>query len=93
MSVKHPDTPEPPNSRISWSIYVLILACFCLIGGLLAPFGLFHFLSGRACFWVALGFGCVTALVVNLLRPRYDSATGRWRVIYDYLLKQLPPPD
>jgi hypothetical protein len=28
---------------------------------------------------------------VNLVRPRY--ATGRWRAFYDFLLRQLPPPD
>jgi len=42
---------------------------------------------------VAIRLGCVLAVAVNLLRPRYDVATGRWRAFYNYLLKQLPPPD
>ena len=87
------DHPGPPNSWISLSIYVLIIAVFCLIGGVLAQFRILPFLSGRGCFWVALSIGCVTALVVNFLRPRYERARGRWRAFYDFLLKQLPPPD
>jgi hypothetical protein len=93
MSAEHPDTPEPPNPRVGWSIYMLSLAASCLICGVLAPFRLFPFISGGRWFWVAIGFGCVLALVVNLFRPRYETTTGRWRAFYDFLLKQLPPPD
>jgi hypothetical protein len=30
---------------------------------------------------------------VNLVRPNYEKSAGRWRSFYDFLLKQLPPPD
>jgi hypothetical protein len=85
--------PEPPNRRVGWSIYFHSLVFACLICGLLAPFRLVPFVSGKSWFFVAIGLGCVSAVVVNFLRPRYESATGRWRAFYDYLLKQLPPPD
>jgi hypothetical protein len=37
--------------------------------------------------------GAVMALVVNLVRPRYERTAGRWRSLYDFLLKQMSPPD
>lgn len=85
--------PEPANSRIGWSIYFLSVVVACFICGLLVPFRLVPFVSGKSCFFVAIGLGCVFAVAVNLFRPRYESATGRWRAFYDFLLKQLPPPD
>jgi hypothetical protein len=65
----------------------------CLICVALAPWGLFPALSGRAWFWVAIVLGGAIALVVNLLRLRYEDAVGKWRSFYDFLLKQMPPPD
>jgi len=91
MHVEHPDTPEGPDPRISWSICVLVMAGFCLICGALAPSGLF--LSGGAWFFIALVLGGATALIVNRVRPRYERTVGRWRSFYDFLLKQMPPPD
>jgi hypothetical protein len=93
MSVKQPDIPEPPNSRLGWSIYFLSVAVSCFICGVLAPFHLVPFLAGGMWFWVAIAFGCLLAVVVNFFRPRYEAATGRWRAFYEFLLKQLPPPD
>jgi len=79
--------PELPNRRVSWSIYGLSLIVSCVVCGVLAPF-----YAGSMWFWVAIGFSCVLTVIVNLLRPRYEATTGRWRVFYDLLLKQLPPP-
>ena len=90
---EHPDKPEPPDRRISWSIYLLVTSGFCVICAGLAPMGLFFVLSGGAGFWIALLLGVATGLVVNLVRPRYERTAGRWRSFYDFLLKQLPPPD
>ena len=84
---------EPANSRVGWSIYFLSIVVACFICGFLAPFRLIPFVSGKSWFFVAIGLGCVLAVAVNLFRPRYETATGRWRAFYDYLLKQLPPPD
>lgn len=93
MRAEQPDTPEPPDRRISWSIYLLVTAGFAVIFGGLAPMGLFPVLSGGAGFWVALFLGGATGLVVNLVRPRYERTAGKWRAFYDFLLKQVPPPD
>jgi hypothetical protein len=87
MSVEHPDTPEHPDGRITWSVYLATLAAFCLVGGGAT------LLLGPLAFGVALFLGAVTGFVVNLVRPRYDGAVGSWRTIYDFLLKQMPPPD
>ena len=92
MGVAHLDTSESPNARISWSIYLLGLVLSCSICGMLAPFGFFALLGGEW-FLIAIVFGGATALVVNFVRPRYERATGRWRTFYNFLLKQLPPPD
>ena len=42
---------------------------------------------------VAIALGCVLAFVVNLLGTRYETTTGRWKTFYNFLLRQLPPPD
>ncbi len=65
----------------------------CLACAALAPWCLLPMLSGGAWFLVAIALGGATALVVNLLRPRYEDAVGRWRAFYDFLLRQMPPPD
>jgi len=93
MSTKHSDVPEPPNRRIGWSIYMLSVFVSGLICGALALFRNFAFLSGGMWFGVAIIFGCVIAIVVNLVRPRYESTSGWWRAFYDFLPRQLPPPD
>jgi len=93
MPTQLPDTPEPPNGRFSWSFYALALAVSALVCGALAPFRLVPILSGGGWFWFALVFGAVLAVTVNLVRPRYESTSGRWRAFYDFLLRQLPPPD
>jgi uncharacterized membrane protein len=93
MHPEYSDAPESPDSRINWSIYTLALASFCLIGGLLAPWGILPALSGGWWFGIAVALGVAVAIVVNLARPRYEKTTGRWRAFYDFLLKQMPPPD
>ncbi len=65
----------------------------CLVCAAFAPWGLIPMLSGGAWFGAAIAFGGATALVVNLLRPRYENAVGKWRSFYDFLLRQMPPPD
>ena len=85
--------PEPPNKRVGWSIYfasVVVSSIFC---GLLAPFRVFPLISGRSWFFLAIGLGCALAITLNLLRPHYDRAGARWGAFYDYLLRQLTPPD
>lgn len=70
MDAKHPDLPEPPNRRVDWSIYLVSVAVSGLVCGILAPFHLLPFLADGMRFGVAIGFGCVLAVIVNLLRPR-----------------------
>jgi len=65
----------------------------CLVCAALAPWGLFSAMSGGAWFWVAIALGGATTLLVNLLRPRYENSVGKWRSFYDFLLRQMPPPD
>ncbi len=93
MNDELPDKPEPPDRRINWSIWMLVTASFALLGGGLAPLRLWPSVPGKAWFWVALALGAVTSVVVNLARPRYESSSGKWRSFYDFLLRQMPPPD
>ena len=93
MAAQLPEILESPNGRISWSIYALALAVSCMVCGALAPFRALPFLSGGTWLWVALAFGAVLAVIVNLVRPRYEITTGRWRAFYDFLLRQMPPPE
>jgi hypothetical protein len=93
MRADHPETPKQPDRQISWSIYLALSVSFCMICLALQPWELFPVVPGGGLYWIALGFGAVTGFVVNRVRPRYVSTAGRWRSFYDFLLKQLPPPD
>lgn len=85
--------PESPNRRISWSVRLLAILSSVLIFGLLAPSRLLPLISTTGIFLVALISGIFVALVVNLLRPPYETCSHHWRAFYDFLLRQLPPPD
>jgi len=91
MRTENPDKKEQPDSRISWSIYLLAAVSLIVIGLALGSFGLFPALPHGGLFWLSLGFGAAAGFILNLIRPRYS--TGRWRAFYDFLLRQLPPPD
>ena len=91
MRADNSETPEQPDRKISWSIYLALSVSFCAICFVLQPWGLFPVLPGGGLYWLSLGFGAAAGFIVNLVRPRY--ATGRWRAFYDFLLRQLPPPD
>jgi hypothetical protein len=91
MHTDNSQTPEQPDRKISWSIYLALSVSFCMICFVLQPWGLFPVLPGGGLYWLSLGFGAAAGFIVNLVRPRYS--TGRWRAFYGFLLKQLPPPD
>ena len=93
MRADHPKAPTPADRRISWSIYLLMSVSFCAALLVLEPWGFLPALPGGAIFWIALAVGGVTGFVVNLVRPRYEISARGWRAFYDFLLKQLPPPD
>jgi hypothetical protein len=56
---------ESPDRRISWSIRLLLTLLSCLIFGLLGS-PLLALTSGLGIFLIALTFGVVVALIVNL---------------------------
>ena len=93
MRVEQPDAPEPPDRRINFSIYLLVTVGYGVILLLLVSWGLIPVLPGGRWFWIALLLGGATGLIVNRLRPRYEGTAGKWRSFYDFLLRQLPPPD
>jgi hypothetical protein len=84
---------ESPDRRISWSIALLAGFLSCLIFGLLASSRLLAITSALGIFLIALISGVGVALVVNLLRPPYETCPQHWRAFYDFLLRQLPSPD
>ena len=47
----------------------------------------------RGIWWVGSAIGCVLAIALNYLRPRFDHAGPFWKPIYRFLLGQMPPPD
>ena len=91
MPPELPNLPEPPDRRISWSVYVLIGAPICFVGGGVAVW--LRLPGGGRWFFVAVFLGAVAGFVLNRVRSRYDSALGRWRSFYEFLLRQMPPPD
>ena len=78
-----------PNKRVSWALFTVVLAASCLAAGILAPSGLAPRL-GRNWFLVGLGFGVFLALIVNLLRPTYETAEDSLKRIYDFLIRHFP---
>jgi hypothetical protein len=76
-----------------WSIYLLTTVGFGLICGAVALWRLFPVLSGGAWFLIAIVLGGLTALIANMVRPRYEGTAGRWRSFYNFLLRQVSPLD
>ena len=93
MKVNYPNTMDAPDARIRWSLTVLTMACVCPAFGVVAVLGVFPVLSGGGWFWIGLLFGGATASVLDRVRPPCETATGRWKSSYQFLLKQMPPPD
>ena len=93
MDAEDPGAPEPPDRRISWSIYLVATIPFCVVLAGLAVSRVLPVLSGGNGFWIALLLGGATGEVLNRVRPRYEKSARNWRAFYDFLLKQLPPPD
>jgi hypothetical protein len=90
MKNNHEHYDEPPNKRISWSIYALSMC----ITGLLCGLTIVSFPVHKThAFWISFGIGSSVAPIVNLLRPKYENTGRFWKPIYEFLLKQMPPPD
>lgn len=92
MPTKRLNTCDPPEHRISWSIYTLAVVIFGLLGTAVVTSDVLSSLFGGAWFWIALVLGG-TVLVINLTRPSYENAGEGWRYFYDVLLRQMGPPD
>jgi hypothetical protein len=88
---KQDDIFDSNEGKISWAIYTLTSVLLCLLLGGFAP--LFFSYLGRNTFWLALGIGLIIGFILNTLRPKYEKAGRFWKVIYAFLLKQMPPPD
>jgi len=93
MSDSQNDCSWRPYKKLNWSIFTLLCAAFGLLAGVLAPMKIHKLDLGKNWFWVALGAALITALIINLLRPKYKAAHGFWKPFYEFLLKQMPPPD
>lgn len=87
-----PETPEPEDSRLNWSIWLVVTICFALVGGFLCPW-LLPSVRGGTSFGLVTALGSLAAVLVNRLRPRYEQSTGGWRSFYDFLLRQMSLPD
>jgi hypothetical protein len=80
-----------PDKKISWgaSLLIVVLTNFFVL--FLQSIGTVDLTRGT--FWAGTAIGCVLAVALNWLRPRYDRAGRSWRPIYRFLLEQMPPPD
>ena len=92
MRADDSETSKPSDRRLSWSICLVAALGFLVVYLMLDAWEFFPAMAIDG-FWISLGFGGLTGLVVNLLRPRYASTSGRWRAFYNFMLRQLPPPD
>jgi hypothetical protein len=91
MKRENESTNCTPDKKISWgvSLLVVVLTNFFVI--FLESLGAVDL--GKNAFWVGTVIGCVLAMALNWLRPRYDQAGRFWKAIYRFLLEQMPPPD
>ena len=46
----------------------------------------------KGAWWVGTGIGCLLAVILNWLRPRYEDGGRFWRPVYRFLLEQMSPP-
>jgi len=80
-----------PDKEISWgaSLLVVVLTNFLVL--FLKSFDVVDLEKGV--WWVGTAIGCVLAITLNWLRPRYDQAGRFWKPIYRFLLEQMSRPD
>jgi hypothetical protein len=79
------------DRKISWGASLLIVVLTNFLVLFLESIGTIDLTRGT--FWVGTAIGCVLAVALNWLRPRYERAGRFWRPIYRFLLEQMPPPD
>ena len=80
-----------PDKKISWAASLLVVVLTTFLALFLKSIGAVDLERGT--WWVGLAVGCVLAVALNWLRPRYDRAGRFWKPIYRFLLEQMPPPD
>lgn len=83
---------ETADSKLSWSIVLVVVACFVIPAGVMAPLQVFG-ISSKDWFFIALAVGLVVAFGLNFVRARYGNSSGRLKRLYDFLLRQFPRPD
>lgn len=84
---------ETANSRLNWSVVYASVPVIGVAGAVLVMHRPPIIASKAILLLAAVGVGIVVSLSINLLRPRYERSDGRTRRIYDFLLRQFPPPD
>jgi hypothetical protein len=84
---------ETANSRLNWSVVYVSVPVIAIAGTILVMHRPPSIASKAILLLAVVGVGSVVSLSINLLRPRYERSDGRTRRIYDFLLRQFPPPD
>lgn len=84
---------ETANSRLNWSVVFASAPVIGIVGAILVMHKPPIIASTRILLLTVVGAGIFVIVVVNWLRPRYEYSAGRTRQIYDFLLRQFPPPD
>jgi hypothetical protein len=84
---------ETANSRLNWSVVYVSLPVIGITGAILVMHRPPIIASKAVLLLAVVGVGILVSLLINLLRPCYERSDGRTRRIYDFLLRQFPPPD
>jgi hypothetical protein len=93
MNVSNSADQEAANSRLNWSVVYVCVPVIAIIGAVLVLHRPSFVASTRALLFAVVAIGIGVIILVNWARPRYENSAGRTRRIYDFLLRQFPPPD
>ena len=85
-------TQEKANSRLDWSVCYVCAPVIGIVGAIVVMHK-YSAVSYKTILLVVIGVGILGIVLINWLRPRYENAEDRTRRIYDFLLRQFPPPD
>ena|SRR5450631_788248 len=93
MVLSDSTSKEATNSRLNWSIVYLSTPIIGIVGAMLVMHKPPIIESKAILLLAVVGVGIIVCMLVNWLRPRYELSVGRTRRVYDFLLRQFPPPD
>jgi hypothetical protein len=90
--LSEPTSQEKANSRLNWSVVYVGAPVIGIVGAIVVAHK-HSSISYKTILLAVISVGILGIALINWLRPRYEHSAGRTRQLYDFLLRQFPPPD